>query len=154
MIKVNVGNVLRQQEGIIVHGCNSKGVMNSGLAKEVREIFPGAFNLYRKTFEEQGLRLGEVIMYDVNPGLVIANAITQSQYGREKKVYVNYNAVTEVFQTLGQIARWKKVPLHFPLIGCGLANGDWKRIKVIIDYFVPKTVEKNLWVLREEDIPK
>jgi len=36
MIKVNKGNLLDVTSGIIVHGCNAKSVMGSGVALAVK----------------------------------------------------------------------------------------------------------------------
>lgn len=148
MIHEHEGNLLHVQKGIIVHGCNARGVMGSGVAFDVRQIWPKAYACYRREYERAGLKLGDVIFYKPRDHLLIANAITQEDYGRDlSRVYVDYEAVRQCFEKVLVVARWLELPVHFPLIGCGLANGDWEIISEIIDKTIPDEFGKHLWVL-------
>lgn len=148
------GNVLAVQRGIIVHGCNSKGVMGSGIAKSIRDKYPGAFQVYDREFRKQGLFLGGVTYYHhppTNAGseIIIANAITQLNYGRDKSVvYVDYDAVSICFETVARMARETGLPVHFPLIGCGLANGEWEAVSSRIEDALGPDIEKTLWIFK------
>lgn len=152
----SVGNLLAVKHGIVVHGCNAQGVMGSGVAKEVREVYPGAYEAYRNAYEKhlketgQALQLGRVVWYTVSkeePKLAIANAITQQFYGRDPKVrYVSYEAIETAFRRIGAIAREHNLPVHYPMIGAGLANGDWGTIADIIDREL-EGVEHTVWTL-------
>lgn len=149
------GNLLSVQEGIIVHGCNAQGVMGSGVAAAVRETYPGAYDAYRDLYEKaraQGLKdlpLGRIAWFRVSesPKLAIANAITQQYYGRDPNVrYVSYEALEEAFGRIAKVAREHSLPVHYPLIGAGLANGDWSTIADIIDRQL-EGVKHTLWTL-------
>lgn len=135
-IMENSGDLLSINRGIIVHGCNAQGVMGSGVAKAVRTTYPGAWEAYRKQFEQKGLELGDVVWFVAQPSpnhLAIANAITQKYYGRdENRVYVDYDAIRMVFKKIGDIARKYSLEVHYPKIGAGLAHGDWNKISPII----------------------
>lgn len=153
MINVLEGNVLDIPFGIVVHGCNSHGVMGSGIAKEVKARFPGAFKVYSEEYACRvnkgcsGLELGSITVYDP-PGtaLIIVNAVTQQDYGREPgHVYVDYDAMYTCFTKIKTIAIEKNMPVNFPLIGCGLANGDWNIVSAIIEDALGPDVEKILW---------
>lgn len=118
-----------------VHGCNAQGVMGSGIAASVREIYPDAYNAYRMVHEKDGLALGEVIpFYDTQTQVWVLNGITQNLYGKTGDRFVSYDAVTEVFENIrksyqvGNIQR-----LFFPLIGAGLGGGNWRIIQTIIE---------------------
>jgi O-acetyl-ADP-ribose deacetylase (regulator of RNase III) len=151
-IKRVEGNILSVQHGIIVQGCNSHGVMGSGFAASVKNLYPGAFLAYRKVFEARGLAVGEVIDYEVpngddQPRLVIANAITQKDYGRDPNVvYVDYPGLERCFEHVATMARDFNLPVHFPLIGCGLANGKWPVVSAIIERALGADVDKTLWI--------
>ena len=47
MIKVVYGDLMQATEDIIVHQVNCKGVMGSGVAKQIKANFPEVFNEYR-----------------------------------------------------------------------------------------------------------
>lgn len=136
-MNIKVGNVfesLLEPNSMVVHGCNAQGVMGSGVAAIVKNDFPAAFYEYRRKYDEEGLQLGEVIFSEVFPTRVIANAITQEFYGRDKKVYVDYAAIGRAFRTVKQFAMDNGISIiNYPMIGAGLGGGDWELISNIID---------------------
>ena len=97
MIRYVNGDLLDVTSGIIVHGCNAQGVMGSGVAKAIKQKYPGAFRTYQDAHQSTpgGLKIGEVVWH-VQDGIKIANAITQEFYGTEKR-HVNYAAVVKCF---------------------------------------------------------
>lgn len=126
-------NILAVTEGIIVQGCNMQGKMGSGLAANILQVYPDNLDTYLKAFNKRQLTLGNVIYHRVHDRLLIANGITQIDYGRdENRVYANYNAIRDVFANVAKVAQEEKLVVHFPKIGAGLANGDWEQISEII----------------------
>ena len=76
--------------------------------------------------------------------------MTQFDYGRDKgTVYVDYDAVFAAFARVSLIARDTGLTVHFPLIGCGLANGDWNEVSLAIKTAMPKDAQMVLWKLPE-----
>lgn len=159
MIIERKGNCLDVPNGVLVHGCNSHGVMGSGIAKEVKARFPGAFKVYVDAYVEAtniglpGLPLGTFTDYEITPTKVIVNAVTQQDYGREPgHVYVDYVALGQAFQRIADDPYLMSIMsihgIHFPLIGCGLANGDWNVVGALIDNIIPDHVEKTLWIFQ------
>jgi O-acetyl-ADP-ribose deacetylase (regulator of RNase III) len=119
--------------------------MGSGLAKVLRERYPKVWDDYAAHADAHGLHLGELI-WSVNDPHVVINAITQENYGRDGALYADYEAILEVFLLLD--AEAKRTQDHpycaelrggvieavaMPLIGCGLAGGDWTIVKEIIE---------------------
>jgi O-acetyl-ADP-ribose deacetylase (regulator of RNase III) len=142
------GDLTHAGHGIIVQGCNAQGVMGSGVAKAIRERWPQVFDVYRKTYEDKGLRLGQTVWVKVqdSPVLMIANSITQQFYGRDQTVrYVDYEAVRTCFREVGAAARKHDMAVHYPKIGAGLGNGEWGVIERIIKEELDG-VEYHLWV--------
>jgi O-acetyl-ADP-ribose deacetylase (regulator of RNase III) len=140
------GSFLDGPEPVSCHGCNAQGRMGGTVATQVRERFPPAFAAYLATHAARGLRLGEVV-FAACAGRAIANAVTQRYYGNSAKtgeVYVDYDAVAAAVAVLDRVAAQGKrdgagnaIPpfasVAFPLIGAGLAGGDWRRIASILE---------------------
>jgi O-acetyl-ADP-ribose deacetylase (regulator of RNase III) len=124
------GDLLQTNIRHIMHGCNSHGVMGSGVAKAIRDKYPQAFRDYNDTYNNYGLELGNIVVSVQDDGKVIHNAITQKDYGRDpSRVYVSYWAIAESFRKINQ---WGISEIAIPKIGAGLANGDWRVIEAII----------------------
>lgn len=124
------GDMFDGPQRILVHGCNAKGVMGSGVAKIIRERYPLAYEGYRNKFLTSGLKLGDVISVNCGDRTII-NAVTQDEYGRDKdRVYVDYDAIRLCMNKINNIA--KNADVGMPLIGAGLANGNWGIISDII----------------------
>lgn len=140
MIEYRKGDLLDVTSGIIIHGCNSHGVMGSGVALAVKNRYPGAYESYRDYIDmskdDQDL-LGSVIVYEVNDDLLVANMITQKDFGTHKR-QVNYGAIARGFDDLEEFyANMPGLVFHFPKIGAGLGGGDWEVISEIIEHMCP-----------------
>lgn len=153
-MKIIEGDILDVKEGIIVHGCNCQGVMGSGVAKAIRDKYSGVFKAYEKLWDQRmGLRLGQTqfclgaennleipegyevwkVGSDLPGNLVIVNAMTQYGYGKTGEQFVDYNAMKACFSMVRGFAEHTKLPVYFPLIGCGLGGGDWSEVCGIIE---------------------
>ena len=135
----HIGDLLSVTSGIIVHGCNAQGVMGSGVAAAIAAKWPGCYKIYNRS----KLRLGSIIWYKVHDEqLYIANAITQEHYGNDK-VHLDYHALYDCMIVIAS----QRLPIHMPLIGCGLAGGRWEIAKPIIEAALGNT-ETHLWRLK------
>lgn len=119
------------------HGCNAQGVMGSGVATQIKNLFPTAYQRYKEVHKKYGLHLGSYVD-DWEGRAVVFNMITQKYYGRDKSVvYVSYEAITECFKDLDRCAAafigGNPPQVVMPKIGAGLANGDWNIIEKIIE---------------------
>jgi O-acetyl-ADP-ribose deacetylase (regulator of RNase III) len=141
MIEYVDGNICSVKEGIIIHGCNCLGVMGSGVAYALHKKFPEIYAEYRTlcldNLEKPEKLLGRICV--VKPkdttNLYVINAFTQTNYGKDNRKYVSYDAIDKSFFN---IMNWKKVnepnlTIHFPMIGSGLGGGSWKVIETIIN---------------------
>jgi O-acetyl-ADP-ribose deacetylase (regulator of RNase III) len=172
MIEVITGDILSLREGILVHGCNCQGVMGGGIAKLIRDNWPGVYSAYKSKHFKSGLQLGDVqpvcnlqrnsfnsqnpkaIWHALNnaddlpPELIVVNAMTQFDYGRVKDaVYVDYDAVFAAFARINMLARDSGLAVNFPLIGCGLANGKWEWVSNAIERAMDPGTKLLLWKL-------
>jgi len=159
MIEYRKGNVLDAPAGsIIVHGCNAAGVMGSGVALAVKKRYPEAFEVYLREFYVNKLTLGGITFYKTPDETTIINGITQKTYGTYPQRYVDYEAVSKVFEKIVDDVKYlhpqsvinesfdfdapQPYVLAFPKIGAGLGGGSWDVISAIIDEAVPDTWKK------------
>lgn len=117
-----------------VHGCNCFNNFGKGFAKEVKQKLHGAYEADQKTKYGDKAKLGSFSKYEFeawNKKLVtIYNGYTQYSYGGGK-INCDYKAIRDVFKAINAENDGKII--SFPLIGAGLAKGDWKIISAIID---------------------
>lgn len=133
MIKYVQGDLFDTEADIIAHGCNAQGVMGSGVAKQVRTLYPAAYLEYRRWHEDYGLELGSVIWCNTK-GKHIANCITQEYYGRDGQRYVDYNAIQECMKKIHIYSlAGDELSIAMPKIGSALGGGDWTIIEQIIN---------------------
>jgi O-acetyl-ADP-ribose deacetylase (regulator of RNase III) len=138
-IDYRIGDMFKGGHRFIAHGCNTQGVMGSGVAKIVKENYSYAYNHYREAYEDQGLTLGEVLFSAAGIHRpMIFNCITQNHYGTGQR-YANYGAIQECIRKINK-AMAGTVDLSgdfeevaFPMIGAGLAGGHWPTIAQIIE---------------------
>jgi O-acetyl-ADP-ribose deacetylase (regulator of RNase III) len=136
--QIVIGNLLNHPNGLIVHGCNCQGVMGGGVALAVRNTYPAAYQTYYNEYVQNGLQLGQIISVEVEENKWVINAMTQDQYGSDRR-YVNYDAIAVAFEQIRDYARQVAnvrgfaPDIAYPLIGAGLAKGNWHIVEKIID---------------------
>jgi len=135
MLKYKEGDLLanvKDPNVFIAHGCNCQGVMGSGFALQVKNLYPKAYEQYKSFYEQGMLQLGSISFVRQTPDSpCIVNMQTQQDYGRSC-IYVDYDALRTCFREFS-ILNINKQDLHIPKIGAGLAGGTWDVIAKIID---------------------
>lgn len=156
------------------HGTNCQGRMGSGIAWTIRHMFPEVYEAYMRQYHYEGLQLGNVSV--VKPAnhdhFMFFNCNTQDKYRGFKntdgtvepddKVYVDYDAVERCFTIINDLLvdkfdtelmfstdtqKIERIEVHFPLIGAGLANGEWDLVAERIDRALDDRFTKVLWKL-------
>lgn len=137
MIKHINGSIILAEEDIIAHQTNAQGVMGSGLAKQIRDSFPEAYAQYKRladSYSDKSNLLGRSQLVEVREGKYVANLFGQLNYGRSARQYTQYDALEQALITLKNKAQRAGLSVALPyLLGCGLANGDWKVVEKMID---------------------
>lgn len=108
-------------------------VMGAGFAKQVRSNFPEAYEADLTTVRGDVSKLGSFSAARVVRGdvfFVVVNAYTQFDW-RGQGVKVDYDAVRSVFRRIKNDFSGQRI--GYPLIGAGLAGGDWAVVSKIID---------------------
>ena len=137
----------------------------SGIARQIRNKCPDVYSIYSHNHNYAGLHLGDVIFVGGSSistdggidgqlhgisnqlplDLIAANAMTQYRYGRDPNtVYVDYDAVAACFARINMLSR-NGFTVNFPLIGCGLANGDLEDVAQAIESVMPSDAKLILW---------
>ena len=117
------------QFDVIGHGCNCFRSFGAGIAKTVKTIFPSAYIADLKTIHGDKKKLGSYTYAEIG-NLTILNLYTQYKYSRDK-VDADYNAIRNCMKGIKLNYSGKKIGL--PLIGAGLAGGNWDIISNIIE---------------------
>lgn len=152
MLKHTKGNLIDLAEkgkfDIIVHGCNCQNTMGSGIAKEISERYPEAYDedfRMDKLFgqNKRYLKLGNYSKATVYPSagkFIIINAYTQFNFvprGIDHFEYVSFKMILEKL-----LHFYGNYDFGFPYIGMGLAGGDKDRILYILESFAQKVSDK------------
>ena len=142
---------------VITHGCNCFCTMGAGIAPQMAkafdcDTFPMEADIHRGDINKLGTIDYEIQeVYENKPitvggsthkvrdfggkELIVVNSYTQYHYGRNHKdgvsTPVDYDAITMCMRKINHIFKGKTIGL--PMIGAGLACGDWEIIEKIIE---------------------
>jgi O-acetyl-ADP-ribose deacetylase (regulator of RNase III) len=134
-MKIVKGNLLDLAEQghfhVIVQGCNCFNTMGSGLANEIRERYPDAWQVDQETLSGDYNKLGNFTVM-LGKRFNIVNAYTQYDFSRGSDVF-EYTAFQLILQKLAH--QYPACNFGFPKIGCGLAGGNEKIIMDMLQQF-------------------
>lgn len=142
-MKVIQGDIFKSKADAILHQVNCKGSMGSGIAKQVRELYPNVYNCYKAKCneykEDSSLLLGSIqicykenyIVNDIKDSQMIVNMFAQDKYGYGDKRYTNYNALKRCLQAVNKQLTGKSVAIPY-LMSCCRGGGDWNIVSNMI----------------------
>lgn len=139
MLKFAKGNLIDMAEAgdfdIIVQGCNCFCRMGSGIAKEIRERYPDAWQVDYDTESGDMMKLGSFT--SVKPGnFIIVNAYTQYDTSKSGEDVFEYGSFEVILKKLAYA--YPKLRFGFPYIGMGLARGNSDIIMELLEEFGSK----------------
>lgn len=146
---------------LIAHGCNCQNTMGAGIARTIAQEFPQALAADKKTQRGDPKKLGS-LSYCTAPNnqgkpFYIANLYTQWHWGNPTKTGVDSkqsreSCIEAAFQSLAAlITQLPELPassnnlskqpfrIGIPLIGAGLAGGNWDTILPKIEAALKKS---------------
>ena len=132
------GNLLDTPFEIIAHQVNCMGVMNGGIAKQIREKYPVVYTEYKRNLQPPG---SSEYMFGRSQIIFCArhtifNIFGQFKYGTDRQ-YTDYNAVKSAFEDALDTYRGDndhQITIAIPHgFGCGLAGGDWDTMVNILE---------------------
>jgi O-acetyl-ADP-ribose deacetylase (regulator of RNase III) len=124
---------------VVVHGCNCFCTMGAGIAPKMAKAFKcDTFKLEDASFWGDINKLGQIDYEEVeiykDSRIYVVNAYTQYNYGKNHingvSTPLDYEALTLCMRKINH--NFKDHHIGLPQIGCGLAGGDWSKVKAII----------------------
>jgi O-acetyl-ADP-ribose deacetylase (regulator of RNase III) len=149
---------------LIVHCCNTQGVMGAGIALAIARKWPivkDEYVLWHMQTKFPGgsswvssasdLPLGAIQIVAVHRKLRVVNLIGQTLGYSDEKPPIRYEAIEKGFRTLRKFITLDyegcsaKYSVHMPMMGSGLAGGKWSEVELLVekelcDYDIPVTV--------------
>ena len=90
-----------------------------------------AYRAWYADREISGFALGALQVVSVNDTLAVANMVAQAGTRPKKgRPPIRYEALERALAALAIEARDRGAGVHMPRIGCGLAGGEWSRVRV------------------------
>jgi O-acetyl-ADP-ribose deacetylase (regulator of RNase III) len=117
---------------VIIHGCNCFCTMGAGIALSIKKQYPEAYKADSRTDKGSKDKLGTYTSAEIKTDqntFTIVNAYTQHHW-RGKGVQADYTAIKSVMALVKKDFSGSRI--GYPLIGAGLAGGDWEVISAII----------------------
>lgn len=159
MIEYIKGDLLSWPNNInvILHGCNTQGKMKSGLAKQISEKYPKAVEVDQYALKYGENKLGRFSVAILDDEKRIINGYIQDEIGTEKR-RVNYESLYQILEMLEQILsnanknEGKNYILGIPAIGCGLAGGDIRILKAMLEVVFKESELKVYFVEYEQKL--
>ena len=140
IIKKDLIKAFKENEiNVIIQQCNVFCTQGSGLAKNIRQEYPEVYNVDAATIKGDRSKLGTfthavINRENISPVGYIINLYGQYAYG--KGLQTDYDAQRKGFKNivefLNNCGSVDTIKIGLPLIGCGLAGGDWNVVQQII----------------------
>jgi O-acetyl-ADP-ribose deacetylase (regulator of RNase III) len=157
MIHYVKGNLLNSDCDYICHQVNCQGVMNSGIARQIRERWPEVYEKYLQEYEFWTKQLGRAksplgnidIARINNSNQAVINMYTQNTYGYDGRRYTSYDAFADALEKI-KFYILDDAKIGFPKnIGCGLGGGNWKVISALIEEILGNDYEVYIYEYNE-----
>ncbi len=131
MVKIELGNILDIDHGIILHQVNCQNAIGAGISGAIIQKYPIVAEKYHELCEE-GVELGQLQYIETNSGVGIVNCFSQYNYGNSAKTGIKYTneeiLVDSIIHTCYCFVE-SNLPIYIPWgIGCGLAGGNWSTV--------------------------
>lgn len=134
MIRYVDGDLVRDAANyeVIAHCCNCFCTMGAGIAPQIKHKFPEAYEADCKTKSGDESKLG-TISFTENTTPIVVNLYGQFDYTgrRSGKMDLDYNALRSALKAMRE--KFTGKTFGMPMIGAGLAGGDWNVIERIIE---------------------
>jgi O-acetyl-ADP-ribose deacetylase (regulator of RNase III) len=119
---------------VIVHCVNDAGKWGKGFVMAVSNRWPAARQEYLAWYNKrENFTLGAVQLVEVQKDVTVVNLMGQHGIKAGSKGNpVRYDAIRAGLRSMAKAFKGRKVTIHMPRIGCGLAGGKWDKIEPIL----------------------
>lgn len=112
----------------IAHGCNTRGSMAGGIAREVKRRWPECFEAYATRCRNGEFTLGGLHAWE-GEDLVIYNLATQLEPGADARLGAIRDSIT---LALADAERRGIARLGVPHLGAGIGGLDWAAVREVL----------------------
>ena len=141
MVRYIKGDITKSDCNIICHQVNCQGVMNSGVAKAIREKWPIVFQSYKawcdRASNDTKVLMGkfQAIKVDGTTSKYVINLFTQQFYGYDGIRFTDYEAFYCALSDIrDDLKEYPRLTIAFPYkIGCVRGGANWNIIKTMIE---------------------
>lgn len=125
---------------VLLHVCNNKGVMGSGIALEIKNRIPDAYKQYKHSKYQLGSTTIGVYefgdeMFTHYRGKVF-NMVAQDGYGKGIR-HLNYGALADCLRQVAEHRACTDETIGLPYkMGADRAGGDWEIVLELIEYIL------------------
>ncbi len=144
MIVYKNGDLLKSDCDYICHQVNCKGVMGSGIARQIRDAYPSVYQDYLNYCSKKKPEdlFGDILFTYASEVKDVINMFAELDYLPRGICHTDYEKfrgcckkIKNVIKLLkSEMAAGTNIKIGFPdHIGCGLAGGDWNIVKRIIE---------------------
>lgn len=152
MIHYVKGNLLDSDCDYICHQVNCQGVMNSGIAKQIRERWPEVYWSYEDAYKNH-LKYNEPLLGRIDEAMItcstqsVINMFAQRDYGYDGMRYTSYDAFIDCLNEIKMVVP-KGYTIGFPKnIGCCRGGANWNVISTMITEVLGKDFEVYIYEL-------
>lgn len=134
MIKHVKGNVFDSDSDVFLHQVNCQGVMGSGVAKQVRSLYPWVYGTYKQLCDNVADKknlLGVIQPVYIDESRVVVNLFAQERFGYDGSCYTNYHSLRTCLEKVCVRFRGKKIAIPYRM-GCHRGGGDWNVVSKMI----------------------
>ena len=121
---------------IVPHVCNNQNFFGKGFAAALSKHYPKVKQTYHSDYVNGSAQLGVSRFIECDNNILICNMIAQT-FGGKRPLFYNYLAkcMDEVANRIQEFAVIQGVnyEIHAPVFGSGLAGGDFKFIRLLIE---------------------
>ncbi|MDQ0337469.1 O-acetyl-ADP-ribose deacetylase (regulator of RNase III) [Caldalkalibacillus uzonensis] len=129
------GDLLQSDCDVIAHQANCFSSMEAGIAKQIKKLYPQAYEADRDFPYPPEQRLGKISVAKVAADRYVVNLYGQFHYdgpGPKTDYAALESALTEMFRYAYEGLSNPKFGVPYK-IGCGLAGGAWANVSEILD---------------------
>lgn len=131
MVKIELGDILDIDHGIILHQVNCQNAIGAGISGAIINKYPIVAEKYHELCEE-GVKLGQLQYVGTGTGVGFVNCFSQYNYGNSAKTGIKYTNEDLLIDGIIYTCEYFAVsdwPVYVPWkVGCGLAGGDWSTV--------------------------
>ena len=148
------GNLLLSDCNVIAHQSNCMGGFGSGIAGQIRYMFPQALAVFEADTRTPQQKLGSLCWADcVTPDnareMVVFNLYGQFNYGPKGQLYTRYPMLEKAIDEMRFMLKSYNQPVKLGMpykIGCDLAGGDWEVVEEILYDRFGGDSDMDLWL--------